>query len=257
MTGVVDFRKVGKVARIGINRPNKMNALNGEVRRALRSSFAETDVDDDVKVVVLEGLGERAFSSGADLDEAGTRTAFERRRGAIDDPANVVRRSQKPVIALIRGYCLGGGLELASACDIRVASRSSSFGYPEIKHGWLPAGGGGTQSLPRLVGMGQAMRLILTGESIDAQAAFELRLVEEIHPDDEVEQRTMELAERIASHRLRALILAKAALRMTEELPLRAGLDYERELSTITYFFEDRQEAFDAFREKRAPQLDD
>lgn len=257
MTDTVLTVAKGSVIHLVINRPEKMNAIDTSVRRLLREHIEAADRDEGIKVIVLEGAGGRSFSSGADLNEVGSRSAFERRRGVSEDAANVVRRCQKPVIAKIDGYCLGGGLELASACDIRVASSRSSFGYPEINHGWLPAGGGGTQSLPRLVGMGQAMRLVMTGQSVDAATALQIGLVDEVYGEDDFAVKADDLAQRISTKRLRALILAKAALRAAESMPLAAGLAYEREISTITYFFEDRHEAIKAFQEKREADLND
>lgn len=255
--GPVLVHVVDGVARVTLNRPAKLNALNQSLRERFAEVLAELGADDSVKVVVLTGAGGRAFSSGADLTEVGTRTAFERRRMVGSDPANVVRGFEKPVIAMLRGYVLGGGAELAAACDIRIAAESAVFGFPEIGHGWLPLGGGGTQSLPRLVGMGRAMALVLTGERFTAADAERWGFVEQVVPDDQLEDATMALAGRIARHRLRALVLGKAALRMSDDASVDVGLRYERELSTITYYFEDRQEAIDAFAERRAPELGD
>ena len=254
---IVEYELVDRVARVTLNRPEKMNALNRELRDRLREVFWEIDRDDEAKVVVLEGAGRRAFSAGADIKEAGTRTAFERRRDAPWDPANVVRRCEKPVIALLRGYVLGGGAELAAACDIRIASETAIFGFPEIQHGWLPLGGDGTQLLPRLVGLSRAMMLVLTGDRLDAQKAREIGLVDEVYPDDAVDREAMALAGRIAEHRLRAIILAKSALRLSERASIDVGLEYERELGAMTYYFEDRQEAIKAFAEKRPAELGD
>lgn len=254
---VVKYELTDRVAHVLLNRPDKMNAINADMRAGLRDAFLEIDESDEAKVVILQGAGGRAFSAGADINEAGKRSAYERRQQAYWDPANVVRRCSKPVIALLQGYVLGGGLELASACDIRIAAESAVFGFPEIRHGWLPAGGGGTQQFPRVVGMGWAMRLILSGERIGSHKAKEIGLVQDVHADDAVETETWELARQIAQHRLRAIILAKSALRLSERAAFDVGMDYEREIATLTYYFEDRQEAIRAFQEKRDPELSD
>ncbi len=248
---VVVGRRPDGVAIVTLNRPEKMNALSTALREQFSTALAQLEADDAVKVVVLTGAGERAFSAGADLDEVGKRSAFERRRVSKVDPANLVRRMEKPVIAMMRGYVLGGGAELAAGCDIRIAGESAVIGYPEIGHGWLPLGGGGTQSLPRIVGLGRAMILVLSGERITAQQAREYGFVDEVYPDSELESRTLALATKIASHRLEPIILGKAALRAAEELPLTQGLAFERELSTITYHFEGRKEALAAFQDRK------
>lgn len=253
----LEFEVRERIALVTMNRPEKLNAINDDMRGRFVEVFEEIERDDAVKVVVLTGAGPRAFSAGADLNEAGKRTAYQRRNVARRDPANLARACSKPVIAMLHGFVLGGGAELATSADIRIASTDTVIGYPEIKHGWLPAGGGGTQSLPRLVGMSRAMMLILTGRNVDAAHARELGLVDEVVESGELLEVTWNLAREIASHRLRALILAKAALRMTERAALDVGLEYERELATLTYYFEDRQEAIKAFQEGRPAKLSD
>lgn len=245
------YESADGTARITLNRPQKLNALGAAVVDGLARAVDTADRSDDVRVVVLAGSGDRAFSSGADLDEVGTRTPFQRRRSSRGDAAQIVRDCQKPVIAMLRGWVLGGGLELATACDIRIAATDARFGYPEIGHGWLPAGGGGTQSLPRLVGTGHAMRLILTGDPIGAAEALAIGLVEATHPPEELERAALDLAHRIATHALEPLILGKAAIRMTERASLDAGIDYERELLALTYYFEGRAEALAAFQGRK------
>lgn len=244
----------GGVAWVTMNRPEKLNALNADLKRRFVKVFETLAADDAVKVVVLTGAG-RAFSAGADLNEVHEREVFRRRRETVADPANIVRDFQKPVIALIRGYALGGGLEIATSCDIRIASDTASLGYPEVRHGWLPAGGGGTQTLPRIVGPGQAMLIALTGRRFDAAAALRMGLVEEVHPDAEVTEAVRALASEIAQHRLAALVLIKAGLRMAQEVGLRAGLTYERELSALAYQLPAKEEAVQAFFEHREPEL--
>lgn len=244
----------GGVAWVTMNRPDKMNALNAPLKRRFVEIFDGLAADDSVKVVVLTGAG-RAFSAGADLNEVHEREVIRRRRETQRDPANIVRDFPKPVIALIRGYALGGGLEIATSCDIRIASDNAALGYPEVRHGWLPAGGGGTQTLSRIVGPGRAMIMALTGRSYDARRALEMGLVDEVYPDATVRGAVAELAGEIAGHRLAALVLIKAGLRMAQEVGLSQGLLYERELSAIAYQLPAKEEAVQAFFEDREPDL--
>jgi enoyl-CoA hydratase len=156
----------------------------------------------------------------------------------------------KPVIAMINGFALGGGCELALACDLRVAADTAKLGQPEVNLGIIP-GGGGTQRLPRVVGMGQAMRLALSGEIIDAAEALRIGLVDLVHPAAELRERTLELARTIASKSPVAVRMAKAAVRAAAEMPLSAGLQYETELFITAFASDDRQEGVAAFLEKR------
>jgi len=242
-----------RVATITIDRPEKRNALNGQVRREIVAALDALQADDAVRVVVITGAGEKAFIAGADIGEFAERTPLEQRaamegRGVF----NAIAHFPKPVIASINGYCLGGGCELALACDIRIAARSARLGQPEVNLGILP-GGGGTQRLPRLVGFGRAMRLILTGELIVAEEAERIGLVDVLVDDDALADRTAELAGSIADHSPVALKLIKEAVRASAEMPLSAGLEYERELFITAFSSEDRTEGIAAFLEKRAP----
>src|SRR5688572_9135747 len=170
----------GPVSVLTINRPDKRNALNGAVRCALLGALDAAARDTTVRVVVLTGAGDKAFVAGADIAEFEGRTPVDQFR-AMKQPTifEAVERLSKPVIAAINGFCLGGGMELALACDIRIASSTARFGQPEVNLGIIP-GGGGTQRLPRIIGLGAASRMILTGDLIDAAEALRLRLVEEI-----------------------------------------------------------------------------
>jgi enoyl-CoA hydratase len=246
-----------RIALVTINRPEKRNAMNQGVRDGLKETFAEIDADNNVKLVILRGAGEKAFSAGADLNEATDWTPFERRRTLQESPAKIVRRCQKPVIAMIYGYAIGGGFELALGCDIRFAADSAVFGLPEVSLGWLPAGGGGTQLLPRAVGAGEALLLMLTSDRIGAEEALRIGLVQRVWPAEELAARTWEIAEKIARHRTRALILAKSAVQMAARAPLDAGLQYEVELMTMCNMFDDLQEGVQAFKEKRAPRFEE
>ncbi len=245
----------GRVAVITINRPEKLNALNIATRREIVDAFESLRDDASIRVVVITGAGEKAFIAGADIGEFAGRTALQQREimrgcrsfdGMEDFP--------KPVIAMINGYALGGGCELAMACDIRIASSQAKLGQPEIKLGIIP-GGGGTQRLPRLIGEGKAMELILTGEMISAEEALRLGLVNQVTPPAELEARTMELANRIAEMSPVALMAAKQAVKSASRLDLRAGLDTETDLFALSFSSEDKEEGVRAFLEKRKPEF--
>ena len=243
----------GAVATVRVNRPDKRNALNAAVRRELGDAVQRLEADDAVRVIVLTGVGDRAFVAGADIAEFAERTP-EEQRAAMEPPTVFDRLAAcpKPTVAAINGYALGGGCELALACDIRIAARSARLGQPEVKLGILP-GGGGTQRLPRLVGYGAALRLILTGELIDAEEAERLGMVDLVVDDDLLATRAGELAASIAAQSPVALRLAKKAVRGALELPLTAGLRLERELFVTAFASEDKAEGVAAFLEKRAP----
>jgi enoyl-CoA hydratase len=245
--------RTGRVATITIDRPEKRNALNAVVRRELVVALDILATDDDMRVVVLTGAGDRAFVAGADIAEFEERTPLQQRASMEGRRVfDVVADFPKPTLASINGYALGGGCELALACDLRIAARSARLGQPEVNLGILP-GGGGTQRLPRLVGMGRAMRLILTGEIIDAETAERMGLVDEVVDDEALRERTGELAARIAEHSPVALRLIKEAVRAAAEMPLTAGLAFERELFVTAFASEDRTEGVAAFLEKRTP----
>ncbi|MCO5090380.1 enoyl-CoA hydratase/isomerase family protein [Bosea sp. (in: a-proteobacteria)] len=234
------------LATVVLNRPNQLNAINRAMRAAFREAFQRIEADQSVKCAMITGAGPRAFSTGADLKEIGNRTPMQRREVAAEEPSAVVRAFPKPVIAAIRGYAFGGGLEIALACDLRVAADNAVFCFPEITHGWFPAAGG-TQALPRLVGMGKAMEMILTGRRMAAPEALASGLVNAVFADAEFEAGARTLAADIARHRLGALVLAKAALRMAERAGSDIGLLYEKELGALSYTLEGRAEALSAF----------
>jgi len=245
------LERVDRVAIVTINRPDKRNALNAAVRREIIDALDALRADDGVRVVVFTGAGDKAFIAGADIGEFAERTPLQQRdvmsrRSVFEEIAEY----PKPTIAMINGFALGGGCELALACDLRVAARSARLGQPEIRLGIIP-GGGGTQRLPRLVGPGRAMRMILTGELVTADDALASGLVDIVFDDAELRARTLAMAGEIASFSPVALRLAKNAVRAAMETPLSAGLRYERELFITAFASEDKREGIAAFLEKR------
>jgi enoyl-CoA hydratase len=241
------------VAVITINRPEKRNALNIQTRAEGAAALDDLRADDAVRVVVITGAGDKAFIAGADIAEFAERTAITQREVMLERGLfNAIDTFPKPVIAMVNGYCLGGGCEVALACDIRIASEKASFGQPEINLGIIP-GGGGTQRLPRLVGEGKAMELILTGEIIDAQTAFNLGLVNHVVPADQLETKTMEIANRMAEKSPIALRLAKEAVRLASRSNIDEGLRREVDLFALCFSSEDKDEGVRAFLEKRKP----
>jgi enoyl-CoA hydratase len=242
---------VGRVAILTINRPDKFNALNQEVQSEVLAALEAIGADDGIGALVLTGAGEKAFVAGADIGEFEGRSPFDQRE-AMRFPRlyDVMSEFPKPVIAMINGFCLGGGCELAMSCDIRIASTAARFGQPEIKLGLIP-GGGGTQRLPRLVGLGNAMRLILTGDMIDAAEAREIGLVDQVVDPDELRAKAIEMAEKIASFSPLTVKVAKEALRASERLAIEEGILYERDLFCLCFSSEDKKEGVAAFLEKR------
>ena len=242
-----------RVATITINRPEKRNALNIKTREEGAAALEELAADDEVRVVVFTGAGDKAFIAGADISEFQGRTAVTQRSVMLGRSLfTAIDGFPKPVIAMINGYCLGGGCELALACDIRIASDRASFGQPEINLGIIP-GGGGTQRLTRLIGEGKAMELILTGDIIDARTAFNLGLVNMVVPAADLEGRTMELANRIAEKSPIALRMAKEAVKVASRSNLDEGLRREVDLFALCFSSEDKDEGVRAFLEKRKP----
>ncbi|HYY59251.1 MAG TPA: enoyl-CoA hydratase-related protein [Pyrinomonadaceae bacterium] len=242
-----------RVALITINRPEKRNALNIRTRQEGAAALDELREDDSVGVVVFTGAGDKAFIAGADIAEFAGRTAITQRDVMLGRSLfTAIDAFPKPVIAMVNGYCLGGGCELALACDLRIASETASFGQPEINLGIIP-GGGGTQRLTRLIGEGKAMELILTGDIIDARTAFNLGLVNMVVPAADLEGRTMELANRIAEKSPIALRMAKEAVKAASRSNLDEGLRREVDLFALCFSSEDKDEGVLAFLEKRKP----
>ncbi|MFT4933197.1 MAG: enoyl-CoA hydratase [Natronomonas sp.] len=242
------------VATVAIDRPEARNALNAQVRTELTQVF-ETIPDSEVRVVVLTGAeGTGAFVAGADVTELRERDVLEQREASKRPRVyETVADCPMPVIARINGHALGGGCELAQACDVRLARADAKLGHPEITLGIMP-GGGGTQRLVRLVGEGQAMRLVLSGEVIDAEEAADIGLVEEVHPEGAFDDRVYDLASAMAGHSPVALEFAKKSVRAASRMGLDEGIEYEAELFAQLFATHDKDEGIDAFLEDRDPE---
>ncbi len=244
----------GGVAFIRFNRPDKLNAMNSKMKDEIIAVLNEFEGEGAVRVVVFTGQGDKAFVAGADINEFKDRTALEQ-WDLYQQPFlyDAIDRFPKPLIAMINGYCLGGGCELILACDIRIASEKAQIGQPEINIGIIP-GGGGSQRLPRLVGYGKAMQLILTGERISAEEAHRIGLVDEVVPHDQLEAKTLEIANTIAEKSPITVRLAKDAVKAAIRMPLGEGLRYEQSLFSLVLTTDDKKEGVRAFLEKRKPQ---
>lgn len=249
----ITVEKRGAVAVLTINRPDKLNALNMQVHREGVAALDELKRDDEARVLVITGSGEKSFIAGADISEF-TRQTPVTQRDLFNEKTlfNSLDTFPKPVIAMVNGFCLGGGNELALACDLRICSENAKFSQPEINLGIIP-GGGGTQRLTNLIGEGRAMEMILTGDMIDAQTALNFGLVNHVYPAAELEAKTMELANKIAEKAPIALQLIKEAVKFASRSNLDEGLRREVDLFAICFSTEDKQEGVSAFLEKRKP----
>ena len=250
----VQIERVNRVGWVVLNRPGQINAINPALRTEATQALELLDRDPDVGVIVIRGAGERGFCAGADIKSQSDATSLPALRdGMTPGWIEVLDRVRKPVIAAIHGFCLGGGIEIAMACDIRIAAPSAVFGLPETGLGLIP-GGGGTQRLPRIVGLGRALDLLLTGDRIDAKEAHRIGLVSRLSASPEsLFDEVQTIAERIAAKPATASAYVKEAARDGLELDLRAGLKLEKDLFVLLMSTEDRKEAAAAFKEKRPP----
>ncbi|MCT9118496.1 enoyl-CoA hydratase-related protein [Cupriavidus gilardii] len=245
------------VAIVTLNRPDRMNTLGGSMKPDLARAFLHYAREDArVRAVLLTGAGERAFCAGADIKERagnqvrGTDYFFAQR--ATHDLFRDIETFEKPVVAAINGVALGGGLELALCCDIRIASASARFGLPEVKLGVIPAAGG-TQRLPRLIGAARAKELVLTSDLIDAETALRYGIVTSVVPADALMQTALSLAQRIAEQPPLAVRFAKQAIDRGMQTDLDSGLEFERYAAAMIIDSDDRKEGMRAFVEKRKP----
>ena len=247
----------GSVAVVTIDHP-PVNALSAPLLAELEAEIDHLDTDDDVRAIVLVGAGERAFVAGADISEFPSLREAAAEAQESGSARGIQRLGQRmdaartPFVAAIHGFCLGGGLELAMCCDIRVASEDAQLGQPEIKLGLIP-GGGGTQRLPRLVGIGRALLLNLTGDFVDAKTAYDWRLVEKVVPREELRETALGIARTIAARSPVSVGILRELARTTRDLPLEEGLRREADGFRRCLESEDGAEGVAAFLEKREP----
>jgi enoyl-CoA hydratase len=242
------------IATLTIDRPAVKNALNRETVAESLAALAELETREDVGVLIVTGSGESSFVSGSDINDIRKRTRDDGLAAIASSLCAAVERFPRPTIAAINGYALGGGCELALACDLRVAAETAKFGQPELGLGIIPAAGG-TQRLPRVVGLGWAKHLILTGEIIDAKQALTIGLVTAVTPVGQLLLRARELAKRILKQGPLAARLAKVALNASARVDLDSGLLIETLAQAICYDSEDKREGATAFLEKRKPKF--
>lgn len=242
------------VGVIAVNRPAVRNAMNRRVMDELRGAIDGFREDDGVGAVVFTGAGEKAFVAGADIGELRERTTFDALAATMQRLYDEIEGFEKPTIAAVNGYALGGGCELAMACDIRLASENARFGLPELSLSIIP-GAGGTQRLARLVGKGRAVEIILTGRTVDAEEAQTIGLVSKVVPQAELMDVVRETAGQILSKGPLAVRLAKLTVQAGFETDQRTGLVIERLAQAALFASEDKREGTSAFMEKRRPEF--
>jgi enoyl-CoA hydratase/carnithine racemase len=239
------------VGTITLNRPEKLNAVTPEMSDAFVAHVTEWNRRDDIHVMVLLAAGTRAFCAGSDvkeLDQYKTPWEFRNR----PDYCDAIRSLVKPIVCAINGYALGGGLETAMSCDIRIAAETATLGSPEVKLGWI-GGGGMAYMLAHSIGPSNASMMLMTGDFVSAQQALQWGLVSELHPVEKLHGRAQEIAETIASRPPIAVETAKANMRAAYTMPLEMAIQYERDLQTVCFATEDAKEGRAAFKERRAP----
>jgi enoyl-CoA hydratase len=240
------------IGTVIINRPKALNALNAATVYELDQMFDELAANDAVKVVIVTGSGEKSFVAGADIIEMKAKTAIEGRQwGQLAQAVfSKIENLAKPVIAAVNGYALGGGCELAMACDIRIASEKAKFGQPEVSLG-IPPGFGGTQRLSRLVGKGRAKELLFTGDMIDASEAYRIGLANQVVAPEELINTAKTMAKKIMSRAPIAVQVCKSAVNKGLDVDLNSGIAYEAEVFGLCFATEDQKEGMTAFIEKR------
>jgi enoyl-CoA hydratase len=249
------YEKNDRLAIITLNRPEKLNALSPELIRELYDALSDADADEAVRVIIITG-GDTVFAAGADLgtmdDAAPDVVQAFKLRFSHNNPYDYIEKMGKPVIAAIAGYALGGGCELAMCCDLRIAADTAKFGQPEIRVGLIP-GAGGTQRLPRLIGMTKAKELIMIGENIGAEEAKRLGLVNAVVPAESLLDEARKLAAKLIQRPPFGLRLAKTVMNMGADRDLQSALALEREAFAMLFATEDQKEGVRAFNEKRKP----
>lgn len=250
----IEVHKEEGVALLTINRPEALNAVNAAMLEELSQAVVQLEGDDEVRVLVITGTG-KAFIAGADIAHMCGLTPQQAKEWSESGQRTVGRleKLNKPVIAAVNGYALGGGTELALACDIRIASERAVFGQPEVKLGMI-AGFGGTQRLPRLVGPGMAKEMLFTGDHYDAETAYRMGLVNRVVPADQLLDYCLAMAKRIAARGARAVRLSKEAVDHGRDLGLERALHLESELYGLVFTSDEPREGCSAFLEKREPQ---
>ncbi|MCR9138449.1 MAG: enoyl-CoA hydratase/isomerase family protein [Alphaproteobacteria bacterium] len=249
------FEVTDGVAHLTLNRPAKMNAITAAMGGEITELAGRVDTDDTIKVLIISGAGDRAFSAGSDvnmLDDLGTPWEGRNRAQYNRDYIAPLLGLRKPAIAAIDGYCLGGGLEVATCCDIRLATPRSSFGAPEVQRGWH-AGSGNTSILPRLVGYGNAAYWVLTGEIFPAEEAHRVGFVQKLVEPEDLIDAALKIAERLALNPPIAVQSAKNIIRQSQGTSIAQGLAWENDGYTFCMATEDAQEGMRAFAEKRDP----
>jgi enoyl-CoA hydratase len=242
------------IATITINRLQKLNALNSEAFKEIGQMIRHVNADTNIRVAIITGIGDKAFAAGTDIKAMEGMSPLESRNFAFmaGEVLTSIENSDKPVIAAVNGLALGGGCELAMACDLRIASDQAKFGQPEINLGIIP-GSGGTQRLPRLIGISKAKELLLTGEMLDADEAQKIGLINKVLPHKDLMQGTLKIARKIAAKSPIALKLVKTAVNKGMHMDLPTALTFEIELFSTCFSTDDQKEGFKAFFEKRLP----
>lgn len=250
------YEKKGRVATITLNRPKVLNALNAALTAELDDALTDAERDDDIAVIVITGAGDRAFCAGADVSEIQALSPMAARELSLKlhEYTRHMERIRKPIIARINGFCLGGGQELAMACDFRIASDKARFGQPEVNLGIIP-GAGGTQRLTRLVGRTKAMEIAMTGDMFDAREAYALGLLNKVVPAEELDKAVDELVQKLLSKSSVVLGIIKLAINKGIEMDLDRALYYEAECFSSARTTEDSKEGLAAFVEKRPPRF--
>lgn len=242
------------IAVLTLNRPEKLNALNHETLTELHQAFKILNEDENIFVVILTGAGEKAFVAGADISEINKLNLLDGKKFAEFGQSvfSMIEKFDKPVIAAVNGFALGGGCELALSCHIRLASENAKFGQPEVNLGIIP-GYGGTQRLTRLVNTGRAAEMILTADMIDAGEAYRIGLVNKVYPQSELQSKAFEMASKIASKGQQAIRFALKSIKVVDEVSLQQGQNIEAAMFALCCGTEDFKEGTQAFLEKRKP----